>query len=202
MGVNDVFGWLRAVAFVALSVACSGSALADDWTCTEPPTANIGKAIEKLVGPATVGSIDRHAVDLVEKPLKKRLGFTSNIVSCQGSSCRIGPDFIRFIDGKIELPTQEVPMSLCWAKHSRVDHCDGAACSPSLDTHYVAYVWDGGDLSLSLETVSSGENQLPINKVLETNLDLGPEVKEHHARIVGVARDSFVLIFMQTYKGR
>lgn len=201
-GMKSVLLGLRAAAYVVLSFACTDLALAYDWTCTQPPTANISKAIEKLSGPATVGSFDRRAVDPIEKPLKKRLGFKSDIVSCQGSSCRIGREFIRFIDGLIELPTQQVPMSICWVQNPRIDYCDKAACSPPPDTNFVAYIWDDGELSMSLEKVRSGENQLPVNKVLENNLAYDPDVKDYHSRIVGVTRDSSVLIFMETYNRR
>ncbi|WP_156886995.1 hypothetical protein [Pleomorphomonas oryzae] len=196
-----LFG-LRAAAYVVLSFACAGFALADDWTCTQPPTANISKGIEKLSGSKQFESIDRRAVDFIERPLKKRLGFKSSIVSCHGSSCRIGREFIRFIDGKIELPTREMPMSICWVHDPHIAYCDRVACSPPPENHSVVYLWDDGELSLSLDKLKTKENQLPINEVHENNLAYDPDVKDYHSRVVGVARDASVMIFLETYNKR
>lgn len=193
---------LRAAACAVLSFACAGFALADGWTCTQPPTANISKAIEKLSGPIIFASIDRRAIDLIEKPLRKRLGFKSDIVSCRGSSCRIGREFIRFLNGKIEIPIQEVPMSICWVQNPRIPYCEKVACSSPPETRLVAYIWDDGELSLSLDKVKTHENQIFINEVRENNLPYDPAVKDYHSRVVGVARDSSVMIFLETYNKR
>ena len=194
--------WLRAAAYAVLSLTCADLALADDWTCTQPPSLSISKAIGKLSGPKQFGSIDRRIVNLVENPLKKRLGFKSDIVSCQGSSCRIGREFIRFIDGKIEVPAQEMPMSICWVQNPHIPYCDKVACSPPPENHFVVYIWDDGELSLSLDKVKTKENQLLINEVRENNLAYDPNVKDYHSRVVGVARDSSILIFVETYNKR
>jgi hypothetical protein len=93
-------------------------------------------------------------------------------------------------------------MSICWVQNPHIDYCDKVACSPPPDTNFVAYIWDDGELSMSLEKLSSGENQLPVNKVLENNLAYDPDVKDYHSRLVGVTRDSSVLIFMETYNRR
>lgn len=189
--------WLRVVAFTVLSFACAGLALAGDWTCTQPPNAAIKKAIDQYPGPKHSISNDRRIVNLVENALEKRLGFKSDVVSCKGSSCRIGREFIRFIDGKVELPSGSIPMSICSAHNP---NCVTATCAGMYsESDEVIYVWDDGVMGLDLEVARTKENQLHIDEYNENNLAYDPRDKGFYSRFIGVARNLRMLISINTY---
>jgi len=189
--------WLRVVALVVLALADADLAVAGDWACTQPPNAAIKKAIDQYPGPKHSISNDRRIVNLVENALEKRLGFKSDVVSCEGSSCRIGREFIRFIDGKVELPSGSIPMSICSAHNP---NCVTATCAGMYsESDEVIYIWDVGVMGLDLEVARTKENQLHIDEFNENNLAYDPRDKELYSRLIGVSRNQRMLISIITY---
>lgn len=185
--------WSRTVAFIAVAFvfAATQGSLAKDWSCMPPVDAKTLAAIVKFTDNKYVIDGNLTNVRFFEKILKKRLGLKSDLVPCEGATCKISSALYELMYVR-EGERADGDVTVCSIKDLCINNkCHGDQKSAQV----VYYLWGSGTLIFQLVKFTDHNVKADTNEMLEFDSAYNPHIRNSMSRFVGLSSSSAVYIY-------